>query len=262
MLIANERIKFFTVSGATAKAADRGNVQQTTGYKLKLTQAGANYVNRALQASKALQALQPVRHARRAPDHPAGGGRSRRPGVRSTPGPAAARPARATPRRLGHHRPGPHRPDPRRRLRHAADPGGRHRPRRRRQGRRRPSLPLEGVDVDLGLRDRHDQARRRDHPRPARRSAPSVELVNPEIVLGPPDAAACTRTSTACGSRSATSTPTTLDINLLDGTVTIKQLHVNLGGGLLNDVLAPVLGTLGIPASTPILNLDLSFPDL
>ena len=44
--------------------------------------------------------------------------------------------------------------------------------------------------------------------------------------------------------------------------MTIKQLHVNLGGGLLNDVLAPVLGTLGIPASTPILNLDLSFPDL
>ena len=66
----------------------------------------------------------------------------------------------------------------------------------------------------------------------------------------------------ACGSRSATSTPTTLDINLLDGTVTIKQLHVNLGGGLLDDVLAPVLGALGIPASTPILNLDLSFPEL
>src|SRR5688500_7144078 len=54
MLISNERIKFFTVSGTRTTAADAGNVQQTKGYRLKLTQAGANYVNRALK-KKALK---------------------------------------------------------------------------------------------------------------------------------------------------------------------------------------------------------------
>ncbi|MBE2314794.1 hypothetical protein DVA67_002315 [Solirubrobacter sp. CPCC 204708] len=54
MLISNERIKSFTVSGARATAADSGKVQQTKGYTLKLTQAGANYVNRALR-KKALK---------------------------------------------------------------------------------------------------------------------------------------------------------------------------------------------------------------
>lgn len=53
-LISNERIKFFTVSGTRTAAADSGNVQQTKGYRLKLTQAGANYVNRALR-KKALK---------------------------------------------------------------------------------------------------------------------------------------------------------------------------------------------------------------
>src|SRR5262249_20357080 len=48
MLISNERIKFFMVSGAGTKVSESGNVQQISGYKVRLTQAGANYVNKAL----------------------------------------------------------------------------------------------------------------------------------------------------------------------------------------------------------------------
>ena len=78
-----------------------------------------------------------------------------------------------------------------------------------------------------------------------------MELVNPEIILGS-DAGLYAHVN---GVRVKVGDIDTnaLDINLLDGTVTIKQLHVNLGGGMLDNVLAPVLGALGIPANTPIL---------
>ena len=256
MLISNERIKFFTVSGAKAKAADRGNVQQTTGYTLKLTQAGANYVNRALR-KKALKRFSQfgtldVRIIRPAAATP-------QPGVPSTPGDRRrhARPGRHA-RRLGHDQPGPDRPDPRRRFRHAADPGGRDRPRRRRQGRR-DRAPARGRRRGPGLRTgtiKLGGGIILDLPGLGTRA----ELVNPEIILGT-DAGLYAHVN---GVRVKVGDIDTndLDINLLDGTVTIKQLHVNLGGGMLNNVLAPVLGALGIPASTPILNLDLSFPDL
>ena len=48
-LIANERVKVFTVSGTAAKSADSTTLQQISGLRLKLTQAGANYVNRKLE---------------------------------------------------------------------------------------------------------------------------------------------------------------------------------------------------------------------
>jgi hypothetical protein len=51
-----------------------------------------------------------------------------------------------------------------------------------------------------------------------------------------------------------------LDLNVADGTVTIKGLDVTVGGAL-NDILGPLLGGL-LPANTPLLSLDLSFPEL
>jgi hypothetical protein len=48
-----------------------------------------------------------------------------------------------------------------------------------------------------------------------------------------------------------------LDLNVLDGTVTVNKLHVTVGG-VLNEILGPV----PLPANTPLLPLDLSFPDL
>ena len=75
-------------SGAGAPRRPSANLQQIDGYKLKLTQAGANYVNRGLKQQDA-QALQPVRHARRAPDQARGAARAAGAGTRrrsDTPG--------------------------------------------------------------------------------------------------------------------------------------------------------------------------------
>ena len=95
-LIRNERIKFFTVSGTKTQVTDTGTVQVITGFNLKLTQAGANYVNRALKR-KALQALQPVRHDGPAADQAAGPRSGRRPGRRRRPAvPRPSRPASST----------------------------------------------------------------------------------------------------------------------------------------------------------------------
>ena len=48
-LIRNERIKFFTVSGIRRQVTDTSTTQVLTGFNLKLTQAGANYVNKGLK---------------------------------------------------------------------------------------------------------------------------------------------------------------------------------------------------------------------
>src|SRR5690349_5530582 len=90
VLIANERIKFFTVSGAAAKASDSGNVQSITGYTLKLTQAGANYVNKALH-KKALKRFSQwgtmdLRLIRPASSGGGAGGGGGTPGQGDTPG--------------------------------------------------------------------------------------------------------------------------------------------------------------------------------
>ena len=193
MLISNERIKFFTVSGAKAKAADSGNVQQTTGYTLKLTQAGANYVNRALR-KKALKRFSrfgtlDVRIIQPAAATP-------QPGVPSTPG--GGTPGQGdTPGGIGHDQPRPARPAPRRRADHAADPGQRARPRRRRQGRSGPccrsrawtsTWRTETGTIKLGGGLDARPARPR-HPGRAGRTRRSCSARTP----------ACTRTSTACG---------------------------------------------------------------
>ena len=51
-LIANERIKFFTVSGTKRQVTDTSTAQVITGFNLKLTQAGANYVNQARSSAR------------------------------------------------------------------------------------------------------------------------------------------------------------------------------------------------------------------
>ena len=53
----------------------------------------------------------------------------------------------------------------------------------------------------------------------------------------------------------------TLDLDIANGTVTIKKLHVTVGGAL-SDLLRPILGSGLIQSETPLLNLDLSFPEL
>lgn len=229
-------------------------MQQTTGYRLRLTQAGANYVNRALR-KKALKRFSQfgtldVRIIRPAAATP-------QPGVPSTPG--GGTPGRGdTPGGSVTINPG---------LLDLIPGGGAVTPLIPAggvdlDGGGDPDLtvlPLEGVDVDLDSETgtiRLGGGIVLDLPG----LGIHVELVNPEIVLGT-DAGLYAHVN---GVRVKVGDIDTnaLDINVLDGTVTIKQLHVNLGGGMLGDLLAPVLGALGIPANTPILNLDLSFPDL
>ena len=116
---------------ARRKATDIGRAaDRSTGYKLKLTQAGANYVNKGLKQQGA-QALQPVRHVRPAPAQARGGPAApgRRDGRRRR---RHARPGRHA-RRHGDHQPRLPRPAAGRRQGHLADPADLAGPRRRRQ---------------------------------------------------------------------------------------------------------------------------------
>ncbi|MDA0173582.1 hypothetical protein OJ998_31045 [Solirubrobacter taibaiensis] len=252
MLISNERIKFFTVSGAKAKAADSGNVQQTTGYTLKLTQAGANYVNRALR-KKALKRFSQfgtldVRIIRPAatpqpgtPGAPGGGA----PGQGDVPGGTAT----INPGFLGL-LPGGGQITP-------LIPGGA----LDLDGDGNPDLgvtvlPLESADVDVATKTgtiKLGGGLVLDVPG----LGSQIALVNPEVVLG--TNAGLYAEINGVRVKVGDIDTDTLDLNVADGTVTIKDLDVTVGGAL-NTLLAPVLGVL--PANTPLLQLDLSFPEV
>lgn len=85
-----------------------------------------------------------------------------------------------------------------------------------------------------------------------------VALVNPEIVLGAD--AGLYALINGVQMKVGDIDTDALDLDVLDRTVTINDLDVRVGSGL-NDVLGPVLGNL-LPANTPLLTLDLSFPEL
>lgn len=268
MLIANERIKFFTVSGTTAKAADSGTVQQTTGYRLKLTQAGASYVNRALR-KKVLKRFShfgtlDVRLVRPAAGAQpgtgggggttttpgsAGGGSGTLPGQGETPGGSVTVNPGLFDLLPGGSVLGPLLPE------NGVDLDGDGKP-------DLTVLPLEDVDVDLAAGAGGSPTGTiklggglvLDLPG----AGTQVALVNPEIVLGT-DAGLYALVNGVRVKVGDIDTDT-LDLDVADGTVTIKDLDVRVGGGL-NDVLGPLLGNL-LPAGTPLLNLDLSFPEL
>ncbi|MDA0184895.1 hypothetical protein OJ997_31620 [Solirubrobacter phytolaccae] len=266
MLIANERIKFFTVSGVATKAADSGNVQQTTGYKLKLTQAGANYVNRALKkkvlkrfsqfGTLDVRLIQPAATG----GGGAGGGGGGTPGTPGSTNPGT--PGQGdNPGGTVSVNPGfidllpgggilgPLLPE------NGIDLDGDGKP-------DLTVLPLEGVDVDLGTGAGGSPTGTIKLGGGLILDVPGlgtqVALVNPEIVLGT-DAGLYANVN---GVRVKVGDIDTdkLDLNVADGTVTIKDLDVTVGGGL-NNLLGPVLGNL-VPAGTPLLSLDLSFPEL
>ena len=218
MLIANERIKFFTVSGAKAKAADSGNVQQTTGLHAQ-AHPGGRQLRQPRAAQEGPQALQPVRHARRA-DHPAGRGDPAARRRRRRPATAAARPAKATrPAARSPINPG---------LIDLLPGGGSVTPLLPADGIDLDGdgnadltvLPLEGVDVDLDSETgtiKFGGGLILDLPGLGTR----VELVNPEIVLGT-DAGLYAHVNGVRVKVGDIDTDT-LDLNVLDGTVTIKR---------------------------------------
>ena len=251
-LIANERIKVFTVSATGAKVTDGASLQQIDGLKLKLTQAGANYVNRGLKKKTLRRFSQfgtfDLRLIKPAGGPAAGTGTSDTPGRGDTPGGTAT----INPGFLG------------------LLPGGGKVTSlippvsQDIDGDGNPdvglvALPLEGATFDADTRTGTIQLGGGlviDLPAGGR-----VSLVDPEIVIGT-DNAASGLFATIDGVRVKVGDIDTskLNFNIGDGTVTINDLDVTVGGAL-SPLLGGALGNL-IPAGTPLLSLDLSFPEL
>jgi hypothetical protein len=247
-LIANERIKFFTVSGAGAKASDVGNVQQINGLKLKLTQAGANYVTRAVKR-KALKRFSQFGTLDLRLIRPAGAG-SGTPGQGDTPGATAT----AAPGFL------------------ETIPGG---------GALSPvapggsfdgdndghadgaaaTLPLEGAEFDLDTNTGTiDLGGGLVIAAPA--LGTEIALVNPQVVIGAtPDTSGLFADVNGVRIKVGEIDTNTLDVDVANGTVTIHGLHVTVSGALA-PLLHGVLGSPTIQAGTPLLTLDLSLPQL
>ena len=259
MLIANERIKFFTVSGLATKTSESGNVQQTAGFRLKLTQAGANSVNRALkkQALKRFSQFGTLDVRLIRPAASAAPGTGPGAGTPATPGgPGSGQPGQGdTPGGTITVNPGLFDLLPGGGLGALLPGGGLDLDG---DGKNEVTLlPLEGVDFDVATETgtiKLGGGLVLDVPG----LGSQVALVNPEIVLG--TNAGLYATIDGVRVKVGDIDTNGLDLNVADGTVTIKQLDVTVGGAL-NGLLGPLLGGV-VPANTPLLSLDLSFPAL
>jgi hypothetical protein len=253
-LISNERIKVFTVSATKAKVTDSAALQQIDGLKLKLTQAGANYVNKGLKR-KVLKRfsqfgtfdLRLVKPAAAPAGGGAGSGGGGAPGTGDTPGGTAT----INPGFLG------------------LLPGGGKVTSlippisQDIDGDGQPdvglvALPLEGATFDADTRTGTIQLGGGlviDLP-----AGGQVSLVKPEVVIGATsDASGLFATIDGVRVKVGDIDTSKLNFNLGDGTVTINDLDVTVGGAL-KPLLSGVLGP--IPAGTPLLSLELSFPEL
>jgi hypothetical protein len=246
-LISNERIKFFTVSGAQAKVSDSAGVQQITGLRLKLTKAGANYVNRKLRR-KALKRFSHFGTLDLRLRKPAGGG-----GAAPQPSPPAGNGGSATVQ------PG---------LLPSGGtitpllPGGSFDP----DGDGRPDgsmsiLPIENAEFDL---DTNTGSIKLDGGLVL--AVPDlgteVALVNPEVVIGAtPDSSGLFAEVSGARVKVGDLDTKTLELDVADGTVTIDDLRVTVSGHAA-PLLNAVLGTDLVQSGTPLLSLDLRFPKL
>lgn len=261
-LIANERIKVFTVTATGAKTTDSATLQTIDGLRLKLTQAGANYVNRGLK-KKALRRfsqfgtldLRLLKPAAATPGAGAGGGAgdgrgggSDTPGTGDTPGGAL----RVSPSLLGMLPPGtlaPLLPS------FSQDLDGDGQP-----DAGLAALPLKDVDFDADSRT--GSIKLGGGLVLTLPNASQVALVDPEIVIGAtPAESGLYATIDGVRVKIGDIDTSKLALNVADGTVTIDDLDVTVGGAL-TPLLSPLLGAGVLPAGMPLLSLDLSFPDL
>ena len=89
-----------------------------------------------------------------------------------------------------------------------------------------------------------------------------VTLVDPKIVIGAtPDASGLFASINGVRVKVGELDTEALDINLADGTVTIKGLDFTVSGAAA-PLLNAVLGTTLIQSGTPLLSLELKFPKL
>ncbi len=247
-LIRNERIKFFTVSGTKTQVTDTGTVQTITGFNLKLTQAGANYVNKALKRKALKRFTQfgtmdvrlikpPASSSGTAPGASAPGG-----SATVTPGLLGALPGGGTITPL---LPGTQ-----------IDTDGDGKP-----DSGLSILPIDEADIDLDTNTGTiELGGGLIITAPA--LGTEVSLVDPQIVLGvTPDASGLFAHINGVRIKVGDIDTGKLDINLLDGTVTIDGLDVTVSGAAA-PVLNGILGTSLIQSGTPLLSLDLQFPKL
>ncbi|WP_028067746.1 hypothetical protein [Solirubrobacter soli] len=252
-LIANERIKVFTVAAAKVTTTDTAGLQTIDGLRLKLTQAGANSVNRGLKrkvlerfsqfGTLDLRLLKPP--AGSAPSEPGRGGGSDVPGRGTTPGGTLT----VSPSLLG------------------LLPAGTISPllpgfSQDLDGDGTPdlgvaALPLQDVSFDAGTRT--GAIKLGGGLVLTLPAGGEVALVDPEVVVGA-TASQSGLFAKVDGARVKIGDldTSTLEFDVADGTVTVDDLHVTVGGAL-TPLLGPLAGAL--PPGTPLLSLDLSFPE-
>jgi hypothetical protein len=251
-LISNVRIKIFNVRTKSIKVADTSTVQVITGYQLKLTTAGADYVNKALHHKSLKRGsifgtfdLHLIRPAATGSTVPVGTapGQGTNPGATATaePGFISQLPGGST-----------------------IAPGGEPAASVDADGDGNPdvsivTLPLSGGSFDVDTNSGEGQldgALQINVPA----LGTSLTLDHPQVVIGAtPDASGLFATVNGVRLKVGDIDTNNLDLDVANGTVNIHQLHVTVSGALA-PILQGVLGNPLIQAGTPLVSLDLSLP--
>jgi hypothetical protein len=243
-LISNVRLKVFTVNANHVKVSDTTGAQVITGYKLKLTQGGADYVNKALHHSSLKRFSQFGTldvHLIRPAKTTGQPGTGTNPGATATaqPGFISQMPGGST-----------------------IAPGGEPAASVDADGDGNPeagivTLPLAGGSFDVATNSGQaqlDGAIRIDIPP----LGTSLTLDHPQVVIGStPDASGLFADVNGVHMKVGDIDTNNLNLDVAEGTVNIHGLNVTVSGALA-PVLNGVLGTPLIQAGTPLISMDLS----
>jgi hypothetical protein len=242
-LISNVRIKVFTVSAKKAKVADTATSQKETGLRLKLTKAGADYVNRALHHRSLKRFSQfgtldvHLRRPAGAAGTTAGATATAERGLLSTlPGGSTIA------------------------------PGGEPAASVDANGDGQPeagvvSLPLSGGSFNSTTRT-GDAKLAGGLTLSVPSLGTSATLMNPEVVIGAtPDASGLYANVNGVRVKVGELDTDDLNLDVANGTVSIHGLHATVSGAAA-PLLRQLLGTPLIQSGTPLVSLDLSLPQL
>jgi hypothetical protein len=243
-LISNVRLKLFTVNAYHVKVSDTTGAQIITGYRLKLTQGGADYVNKALH-HKSLKRFAQFGtfdvHLVRPAKTTGQPGTGTNPGATATaqPGFISQLPGGST-----------------------IAPGGEPAASVDADGDGNPeagivTLPLQGGSFDVDTNSGQGQldgALKIDVPA----LGTSLTLDHPQVVIGAtPDASGLFADVNGVRLKVGDIDTDNLNLDIGEGTVQIHGLNVTVSGALA-PLLNGILGQPLIQAGTPLLSLDLS----